>query len=101
MFSRFFRKRQPDHTGHQVTDPASLDLHYIYVKGVAFMRKGAYMVCCDYTLPPDKQCWHVVDPEDAERFPELTQYAYALSLIEGAITVKPGASAASQFMGLN
>ena len=82
MFNLF--RRRPDR--HQITNEPARNLHYVYVCGVAYCRRGDLIVCCDFTLPPDKQQWIAI--HDSVDCPEITQIAYALGLIEGLIKMK-------------
>lgn len=80
-------------------DHALRGKHYVYINGVAYMRSGTLIAMCDYTLPPRQQKWKLI--LNAEDHPGISQIAYALALIEGAIEVRPAVSMASRGLGLN
>lgn len=84
----------------QVTEDSAIrSKHYVYINGVAYMRSGILIAMCDFTLPPKEQKWKLI--LNAEDHPGISQIAYALALIEGAIELRPAASQASRGIGLN
>ena len=93
LFSQFFNGQEPD------ISKMPLDFCAVYVNGVGYIRQEEWLLRCDYRLPPDQWAWQVIYPDDCtdEERHYYTQIGYALGLIEGAITIRPKATAPSGF----